>query len=293
MRNKDVVIAEEQVDMEELMGEAEGSRFRALAARLNYLAMDRSDMQFAAKECCRRMAKPRLGDWTLLKRAGRYLRGRPRCIQAFPFEDYKKCLKGFGDSDWAGEKPGRKSTSGGAVMLGGSMLKSWSTSQSVIALSSGEAELYALMRLATQTLGIMSMARDFGENLTAEIQTDSSAAMGMAHRAGLGGKSRHIDVQFLWIQDCIKSKEVKLAKVHTDDNLADVLTKYLGKESFEKHLKAMGYTWREGRASEGRNVACQGRSEPEDTRARRGISICNVYSNYENIVNKHSEGKPV
>ena len=161
-------------------------------------------------------------------------------------------------------------------MLGKSMLKSWSTSQSVIALSSGEAELYALMRLATQTLGIMSMAKDFGDLLTAEIQTDSSAAMGMAHRAGLGGKSRHIDVQYLWIQDCVKSKEVSLAKVHTDENIADVLTKYLGKESFEKHLESMGYTWLEGRASEGRSVANVGRSQPEDTRARRGASIRNT-----------------
>ena len=98
------------------------------------------------------------------------------------------------------------------------------------------------------------MAKDFDDALTAVIQTDSSAAMGIAHRVGLGGKSRHIEVQFLWIQDCIKSKEVSLAKVHTDANIADCLTKYLCKESFEKHLATMGYTFREGRASEGRSV---------------------------------------
>ena len=186
------------------MDEASSSRYAALTARLNYLSMDRADVQYATKECCRRMSSPRMGDWEALKRVGRYLRGRPRSVQKFPFQNGMDKLEGFGDSDWAGDKSGMKSTSGGAVFLGKSMLKSWSSSQSVIALSSGEAELYAMMKLTTQVLGIISLASDFKWNLSGEVRTDSSAAIGIANRVGLGGRSRHLRVQYLWIQECIE-----------------------------------------------------------------------------------------
>ena len=64
---------EEEGKSEELVG-AEATRFRAVAARANYLAADRPDIQYSVKEICRRMAKPVKGDWQKLVRLGRYLR---------------------------------------------------------------------------------------------------------------------------------------------------------------------------------------------------------------------------
>ena len=61
----------------ELVG-AEATRFRAVAARANYLPADRPDIQYSVKEVCRRMAKPVEGDWQRLTRLGRYLKGSPR-----------------------------------------------------------------------------------------------------------------------------------------------------------------------------------------------------------------------
>ena len=164
-------------------------------------------------------------------------------------------LNGYADSDWAGEKPGMKSTSGGAIFLGQSMLKSWSSSQTVVALSSGEAELYALLRLTSQILGVMSIASDFGETYRAEVSTDSSAAMGIAARTGLGGKSRHLNVQYLWIQDCLKSEIVSMHKVGTKNNIADAMTKHLAREDHDKFVTAMGYYFAGGRAGESRRIS--------------------------------------
>ena len=245
---------EVEYNKDELMNTESATKYRGLAARLNYLALDRADVQFAAKECCRYMSSPKLGDWERLKRVGRYLRGRPRSVQRFPFECQAEKLSGFADSDWAGERPGMKSTSGGAIFLGRSMIKSWSSSQTVIALSSGEAELYALMRLTTQILGLISLAADFDLEYKAEVQTDSSAAMGIASRTGLGGKSRHINVQYLWIQNCIKSETISLHKVGTECNIADAMTKHLGREAHEKFITAMGYFFIGGRAEESRKI---------------------------------------
>ena len=82
------------------------------------------------------------------------------------------------------------------MFRGSHLLKSWSTNQQVIALSSGEAELYAQIKGAAQTLGMISMAADFGESLKGIVYSDSVAALGICTRVGLG-KVRHIKVQYL------------------------------------------------------------------------------------------------
>ena len=84
--------------------------FRALAARANYLSMDRPDLGFAAKECCRKMAEPSTLDWAALVRLARYLAGRPRLVYAFPWQDPGVGLSAFVDTDLAGCVLTRKST---------------------------------------------------------------------------------------------------------------------------------------------------------------------------------------
>ena len=190
----------------------EATRYRALVARLNYLALDRPDIQFGVKEAAKRMSAPRAPDMKLLKRLGRYLKGVPRAVLVFVWQDAPEELATYVDSDWAGDRGSRKSTSGGMVFRGHHLIKSWSTSQQVIALSSGEAELYVLTKGAAQALGTVSMARDMGEEVKAVVYSDSSAALAMSQRVGLG-KVRHIDVQYLWIQERHSSKELDLRKV--------------------------------------------------------------------------------
>lgn len=97
-------------------------------------------------------------------------------------------IKGYADSDWARDKTSMKSTSGGVVYWGAAPIKTWSTNQTVIALRSGEAELYALSKCAQQCASIASIAADFGIKTKVQINSDSNAAIGIAFRTGLGGK---------------------------------------------------------------------------------------------------------
>ena len=223
----------------ELVG-AEASRYRAISARLNYLALDRPDLQFTAKSASKFMACPRQVDWGILKRVGRYLLGAPRSVQLFYWQKEPSSVTSCTDSDWAGDKFTRKSTSGGVMKFGGHVIKSWSTTQHCIAMSSGEAELYALVKGAAQTRGLMSMLADFGRVVTAEVCTDASAAIGMAHRQGLG-KTRHVDVQYLWIQAEVAEGRLAVKKVGTKDNLADIFTKALSRDVLEYHLHGLGF----------------------------------------------------
>ena len=152
-------------------------------------------------------------------------------------------MKAFTDSDWAGDRVNRKSTSGGALVLGGHTLKTWGKDQSVIAMSSGEAELYAANYGGAQALGIKSMAKDLGIEIRIEILIDAKAAMGIINRQGLG-KVRHIEVQDLWLQNAVKEKRLKLSKVPSEENIADLMTKPLPPETIKYHLRGLKMEWK-------------------------------------------------
>ncbi len=90
--------------------------------------------------------------------------------------------------------------------MGEHCVKSWSKNQSTIALSSPEAELYGVIKTSSECLGIMSILKDWGINKASVIYSDASAALGILSRTGLG-KLRHIDTNYLWLQQPHIKKE--------------------------------------------------------------------------------------
>ena len=120
-------------------------------------------------------------------------------------------------------------------MMGTHVLKTWSTNQNVIALSSGEAELYAITKAACQTLGMISLARDFGEEFQSEVKCDANATLGIIHRRGLG-KLRHINVPYLWLQEKLADNSLTAGKIPGPENPADLMTKHLSREIIDRHL---------------------------------------------------------
>eukprot|EP00974_Lingulodinium_polyedra_P076438 7397409-Lingulodinium_polyedra.AAC.1 len=108
-------------------------------------------------------------------------------------------------------------------------------------MSSGEAELYALVRGATQTKGLMAMAKDYDLKLEGRLHTDATAAIGMAFRRGLG-KTRHIDVQYLWIQEEVDKGGLSVHKVPTKQNPADMFTKPVPADTTTHHTTQLGIT---------------------------------------------------
>ena len=143
--------AEEDPVYESPLEKADARLFRGVAARLYYLGPDRPDMQYAIKEAARCMASPRQCDWPLLKKIGRYLLYRPRLILRYKWQKRPGCIDGYTNSDWAGCTQSRISTSGGVIMVGHHVVKSYSKQQKVLALSSAEAEPFRRIRGTTLT----------------------------------------------------------------------------------------------------------------------------------------------
>ena len=221
--------------------------FRGSAARGNYLAADRIDAMYACKEICRWMSKPTVFAWTALKRVCRYLHGVPRLVYTYPQQSVEG-VDVYTDTDWAGCPKTRKSTSGGCVMLGSHCIKHWSSTQSSVALSSGEAEFAGVIRGAGQGLGYKALLQDLGVGAQLRVWTDSSAAVGICNRQGLG-KLRHLDTHTLWIQQAVRTGRVDLRKVLGERNPADLLTKHsLSRERLEMLVALHGCKYLAGRA---------------------------------------------
>ena len=124
-------------------------------------------------------------------------------------------------------------------MFGSHLFKSWACNQQVVALSSGEAEYYAMVKAASQSLGIKQNFVEFGinpEEIQIEIKTDASAALGIASRLG-SGKIRHIETSSLWLQEKVYNGQITITKVDTKENLADALTKPISEDEMKKHVQ--------------------------------------------------------
>ena len=140
------------------------------------------------------MSKPEKEDGLRAKRLARYLKGSERVVVKFGFQQMPSEIVVWSDTDFAGCRRTRRSTSGGVVMLGGHCVKTYSLTQDTIALSSGESEFYGIVKAATQGLGIKGLMMDMGLDMDLRVNTDSSAAKSIASRRGCG-KVRHLEVR--------------------------------------------------------------------------------------------------
>ena len=130
--------------------------------------------------------------------------------------------------------------------MGSHCLKSWSSTQSVIAGSSGEAAYYGTVKGGSNSLGMRSLMNDLGVSISIHIKPDASAAIGIASRRGLG-EIRNLEVSQLWLQQRVASEDLKIDKVKGTDNIADALTKHVGVEDMKINLEGVGLEQRPGR----------------------------------------------
>ena len=140
-------------------------------------------------------------------------------------------------------------------MVGKHCVKTWCSTQGARALSSAEAEYYAMVEGVIRGKGLQNMGRELGmvgmdeevelkvdekerSSRTMDIFVDSSAAKGLASKRGVG-KVRHMEVKWLWLQEEVRRGRVKVSKVLGTQNPADILTKYMRKKDIVDRLMRM------------------------------------------------------
>ncbi|GJZ65118.1 putative ribonuclease H-like domain-containing protein [Tanacetum coccineum] len=175
--------------------------YRSMIGSLMYLTASRPDIMFAVCACSRFQVTPKSSHLSAVKRIFRYLKGKPKLglwyprVSSFDLESYS-------DSDYAGANLDRKSTTGGCQFLGRRLISWQCKKQTIVATSTTEAEYVA-------------------------------AASCCGQESVYHSKTKHIAIRHHFIRDAYEKKLIQVLKIHTDDNVADLLTKAFDVSRFQ------------------------------------------------------------
>jgi hypothetical protein len=215
--------------------EVDATMYRSLVGSLRCLVNTRPDISFAVGYVSRFMEKPRQEHLAAVKHLLRYIAGTIDYGLVYPkLTKGDSRLIGYSDSDLGGDVDERKSTAGVIFFLG-EMVISWSSQkQKTVALSTCEAKYMAGAAGACQAVWLRRLLSDIaGENVQQPIlKMDNQSAIALSKNPVLHDRSKHIDTKFHFIRECVEDGRISLEHVTTQEQLADILTKSLGRARF-------------------------------------------------------------
>ncbi|GKA79468.1 putative ribonuclease H-like domain-containing protein, partial [Tanacetum coccineum] len=169
--------------------------YRSMIRSLMYLTASRLDIMFAVCACSRFQVTPKTSHLNAVKRIFRYLKGKPKLGLWYPIVSSFD-LEAYSDNDYAGANLDRKSTIGGCQFLG------------------------------RQVLWIQNQMLDYGFNfMNTKIYIDNESTICIVKNPVFHSKTKHIEIRHHFIRDAYEKKLIQVLKIHTDDNVADLLTK--------------------------------------------------------------------
>ncbi|XP_070017358.1 secreted RxLR effector protein 161-like [Nicotiana sylvestris] len=214
--------------------------YRGIIGYLLYLNASRPDIIFSVGLCARFQSNPKESHLKVAKRILRYLKGTQDLVLYYPSGDSFNLI-GYADADYAGHLVHRKSTSGMAHFLG-SCLISWGTrKQNSVALSTAEAEYVVAASCYAQLLWIKQQLEDFGV-LTKSVPLlyDNTSALNLAKNPVQHKRTKHIDVRHHFLRDNVEKGLICMKFCSTEDQIADIFTKALSREHFERNRVKLG-----------------------------------------------------
>lgn len=216
--------------------------FKQMVGSLMYLTVTRPDLMYSVCLISRFMTSPRESHWLVVKRILRYIRGTTELGVFYKKGENKMELMAYTDSDYAGDLDGRRSTAGYVFMMASGAISWASKKQSVVALSTTEAEYIAAALCACQCVWLRRVLEKLGfeEKTGTVIMCDNSSAIQLSKNPVLHGKSKHIEVRFHYLRDLVNEGVVKLSYCPTEVQVADIFTKPLKLEQFEKLRGMLG-----------------------------------------------------
>ncbi|GKB33893.1 putative ribonuclease H-like domain-containing protein [Tanacetum coccineum] len=199
--------------------------YRSMIGSLMYLTSSRPDIMFSVCACSRFQVQPKVSHLNAVKRIFRYLKGRPNLGLWYP-KDSPFILEAFSDSDYAGASLDRKSTTGGCQFLGSRLISWQCKKQTVVANSTTEAEYIAASHCCGQVLWIQNQMLDYGYNfMQTKIHVDNESAICVVKNPVYHSKTKHIEIRHHFIRDSYEKRLIKMVKIHTNNNVAYLLTK--------------------------------------------------------------------
>ncbi|GJU67471.1 putative ribonuclease H-like domain-containing protein [Tanacetum coccineum] len=231
--NKPLVKDEDGVDVDVHV-------YRSMIGSLMYLTASRPDIMFAVCACARFQVTPKASHLNAVKRIFRYLKHQPKLglwyprdspfeLEAFSDSDYRGASldrKSTIDSDYGGASLDRKSTTGGCQFFGRRLISWQCKKQTIVANSTTEVEYVATANCCGQVLWIQNQIMDYGFNfMNTKIHIDNESTISVIKNPVAHSRTKHIEIRFHFIRDCYEKRLIEVIKIHTDSNVADLLTK--------------------------------------------------------------------
>ena len=230
----------------ELRDQAEAMKkipYQSAVGSLMYsMICTRPDMAFAVGLVCRYMSKPIKMHWQAVKWLLRYLKGSIKIRLVFRGEG-EFVVRGYCDADYAGDADKRRSTTGMVFTVGGNPVSWRSSLQKVVALSSTESEYIALSEASREAVWLKGFVSELGFSQEAvKIYCDSQSAIALAKNAVCHERTKHVQTKYHFVRDLIADEWVRVVKIATEYNPADIFTKVLPVGKFKGALDLLRVT---------------------------------------------------
>eukprot|EP00392_Amoebophrya_sp_AT5.2_P017902 g18324.t1 len=244
-------------DLQKKTNKITTKNYRSLVGMAMYLAVaTRYDIAYAVKELGKYSDKNGPREHAAGARLIRYLKGtrsqalvfrgdKPLEIDAVAKVSNAEDVLGFSDADW-GNSEDRRSTSGILVYFGGNLIFWQSITQKSVALSSTEAEYYAISECSREILYYRNLLSEISKTCKIPdvkqsptvIFEDNKSCIDLVGMTETTKKSKHIDIRYNFVKDLFQKGEIKVVHISTKQQLADILTKPLNANTFN-YLKSM------------------------------------------------------
>ncbi|GJY80300.1 hypothetical protein Tco_0493051 [Tanacetum coccineum] len=216
------------------------SRSRSMIASLMYLTASRRDIMFTVCACARFQVTPKVSHLYVVKRIFRYLKGQPKLGLWYP-KDSQFDLEAYTDNDYAGAGLDKKSTTGGCQFLGSRLISWQCKKQTIVANSTTEAEYVVAASCHGQVLLIQNQMMDYGYNfMNTKIYINNESTICIVKNLVFHLKTKHIEIRHHFIRDSNEKKLIQMSKIHTDYNVADLLTKAFDVGIFQYLIASIG-----------------------------------------------------
>lgn len=229
--------------------EASKFPYRRLVGKLMYLMLgSRPDLAHAVGVLSRFTHNPSLAHILAAKHVLRYICGTSHYGLQYT-QQANSQVQAYSDADWGGDES-RRSTTGYIYLCSGSPISWASKLQQTVALSTTEAEYYAISEAIKEGLWLHSLCAEArGSSTLISIATDgpplhlfgdNKGAIDLAKKSSYSGRTKHIDIKHAFIKELVSSKRVKISYVCTSEMIADCLTKSVNPIILEKNIRGMG-----------------------------------------------------
>ncbi|KAK2417383.1 putative mitochondrial protein [Trifolium repens] len=218
--------------------------FKQVVGSLRFICNTRPDINYVLGSVSRFMSNPKASHMIAAKRILRYLKGTQDFGLAFLKSNMESELEleGFSDSDWCGDKDDRRSTSGYWFRFRNSPISWSSKKQSIVALSSCEAEYVAAAQPACQAVWLESLLDELKINYVKPVRlnVDNKSAISLARNPIAHGRSKHIETKYHFLRDQVSKEKLTVEHCSTNVQIVDILTKPLKADRFKELRKLVG-----------------------------------------------------